>query len=72
MNSICVWYNPKSKQYYHKIVRGFAFNYEIGQVNSYGHILIYIIKIEKMYKPYKNKLRDKLIKLLIYELRKLY
>lgn len=69
MNSICIWYNPNKDLYYHKVIHGFATNYFIGKVNSYGHILVYIFRLENYYVPYKNRLKKKVVNYLIKELK---
>lgn len=38
MEKLYVWFNPKTKQVYHKLCRNS--NTPIGQYNQYGHILL--------------------------------
>lgn len=48
MKKIIIWYNPNKDTFYYKIVRGIyyeSYNYEIGSVNSYGHIIKFIIPL---------------------------
>lgn len=40
---LIIWYNPNTKSYYHKIVRGHYSNYELGFKNNYDHVIVYII-----------------------------
>lgn len=38
---LVVWYVPKKKEYYHKLVKGQYTDYEVGYENQYGHKIVY-------------------------------
>lgn len=70
MSKLIIWYNPNTKTYYHKFVRGFYCNYEVGFKNQYNHEIVLVIdKVVK--RTIKLPLRNRLIKRLIRFLEKL-
>lgn len=53
-----IWYKPKTKVYYHRLIKDFRGRYEVGYINSYGHIVVHVIDIEFYFeKPRKLFLR---------------
>lgn len=70
-NTIIVWYNPNKQKIYHKFVKGTGYSYHIGDYNSYGHCIIYIIKLYKEVRPVKIKLKERIIIALLKELNKI-
>ena len=71
MYKLIVWYNPRKQSYYHKIVRGFYTNYNIGFKNQYNNTIVYIISLEKQFKIPKKRLKEQIIDNIILYLRKL-
>ena len=61
---IVIWYKPKTRVYYHRLIRGFRGRYEVGYINSYGHEVVDVIDIEfyieKPRKLYQKKLLNNL------------
>lgn len=50
--SICIWYNPNTKEYYYKLLTSLYFE-KSGFKNSYGHELILVIDV------YRDILRNR-------------
>lgn len=48
---IVVWFNPHKKTYYYKMVKCTYRNYKIGDNNSYGHKILFIIDNVYVLKP---------------------
>lgn len=69
MKSLIIWFNPKKKIYYYRVIYNFVSNYYEGYVNQYGHIVILVIHIYKDL-IYKEPLRNKVIKKMISFLHK--
>ena len=40
---VVIWYNPKKDIYYHKVNQGTYRKYKIGDSNSYGHQVFYVV-----------------------------
>lgn len=69
MYSCLIWYNPRKDIFYHKFIKGFAVNYDLGMSNSYGHLLMYKFKLDNINDvPIKYRFKKKVIKYLIKEL----
>ena len=71
MYKCVVWYNPHKNCYYHKIVRGYYTNYNIGFANQYNHTIVYVINLEKQFKVNKKRLKETIIDNIILYLKKL-
>ena len=71
MYKLVVWYNPHKQCYYHRIVRGYYTNYNIGFKNQYNHTIVYIVLLEKHYVVSKKRLKEVIIDNVILYLRKL-
>lgn len=40
---LVIWYDPKKKVYFHKINKGTYKRYKVGDTNSYGHQVFYVV-----------------------------
>lgn len=70
MNKTCVvWFNPYKQSYYHHLIKGTAYSYNIGDANSYGHYIVYKFKLYD-FRPVKINLKQKILRALINELDK--
>lgn len=70
MNSIVIWYNPSKQIYYHRFVKGFGYQYNIGDANSYGHYIIYKLTLNHDIKPIRYNLKQRILNALLNELEK--
>lgn len=51
MKKIVVWYNPNKDIYYYRIIKSYfyeRYNYSVGSINNYGHIIVLIIPFYKL------------------------
>lgn len=42
-SQLIIWFNPKKQLYYHRINKGWYKHYEVGDKNSYGHTVFYVV-----------------------------
>lgn len=70
MKSLIIWFNPRKKIYYYRVINNFISNYYEGYINQYGHIVVLVIDIYKDL-IYKEPLRNKVIRKFISFLHKL-
>lgn len=79
MKKLVVWYNPTKNLYYYRVVRGIfyeGYSYEVGAVNSFGHIIVLVISFNDLLLNYNNRwvindLKTRVINCLISFLKKL-
>lgn len=75
MKKLVIWYNPNKKELYHRFYNSFKtydrYPYDVGTVNSYGHIIVYVL--DSLYQPYMNRtpFKQRVITKLISFLKKL-
>lgn len=53
MKKLVVWHNVDKNTYYYRIVRGLfyeRYNYEVGEINNYGHRIVLVIPLEDIKK----------------------
>lgn len=64
MKTLVIWFNPNKNKYYYRCISNIVPNYEVGDRNSYGHVVIMVIDIYKelIYKqPLSKKVLSRLI-----------
>ena len=76
MKKVVVWFNPNKNVYYHKCIYchySEHYTYEIGSLNSYGHIIVDIIPLADYVhnEPSLKRLKIKAINKCISFLKKL-
>lgn len=69
---LVVWYIPKQRKYYYKILKYDNNNYSVGYVNEYNHVIVIYENISDYLYITKNyfNLKRKIIRLLISFLEK--
>ena len=72
MGRLVIWYNPNNNTYYYKFTKGCYYNYQVGLVNQYNHIVILVIEINEFLFPryYKVDYRKRIVSSMIRFLKK--
>ena len=71
MKSLVIWRNPKTNKYYYRYISNIVPRYEVGDRNSYGHVVILVIDVYKEL-LYKKPLKKKVLSLFIGFLQNIY
>lgn len=66
MEKIIIWFNPRKKEYYYRVVKYSYTDYYVGYRNAYDHEIVLIIHdLYFQYKiPFSRRLKNKIIRYL--------
>ncbi len=72
MGRFVIWKNLNNNTYYYKYVKGYYYDYKIGLMNQYNHIVVLVIDLSEFVSPkaYSVSYRKKFINFLINFLKK--
>lgn len=68
-DKLIIWQKEDGTIYYRSVKNGFGYN--IGDLNGYGHKIIFIIELNSLFKEYRVPLKHRIINRLINWLERL-